>query len=122
MGSQYLIHFTSIANEVIELPLAAEAHISDERSSLLLLSALCHGTLDEVLSLAGEELFFFLLLFLIASSGCSTCLWLDTVLLHPIDELVGDFFQHLPLKINRIIFVFVECHKLHDVCLGILSA
>ena len=122
MGSKYLIHFTYIANEVIELRLAAETHVIDERLSLLLLSALSHGTLDEVLSLAEEELFFFLLLFLNANSVCSRCIRLDTVLFHPIEELVGDFPQRLPGQILRIIFELVEWHKLHDVCLGILSA
>ena len=121
MGSKYLIHFTYIANEVIELRLAAETHVIDERPSLVLLSALCHGTLDEVLSLAGEELFFFLLLFLIASSGCGSWVSLDRVRFHPIEELVGDFSQRVPGQIHRIIFVLVELHKLHDVCLGFLS-
>ena len=122
MGSQYLIHFTCIANEMIELPLAAETHISDESPSLLLLSALCHGTLDEVLSLADEELFFFLVLTPIASSSCGSCIWLNTVLFHPTEELAGDFSQSLPGQIHRIIFELVEWHKLHDVRFGCFPA
>ena len=84
------------------------------------MSALFHGTLDEVITLADKD-FFFLLLFLIASSGCGSWVRLDTGLFHPIEELVGDFSQRVPGQIHRIIFVLVELHKLHDVCLGFLS-